>query len=118
MTTDEMILTLVASGKFTLPEAPSDRGRIKVSPCYVEEHCYPGENGFCNLGTFAYDVIAMEFARRASELLPVPGSDGDIMVPRIGERTRGQMWRHLMVGDSEAAIRALYEAVIGEEAVQ
>lgn len=100
MTIDEMILALVERHGFKLPEQQSSRGRIVVSPCYAEEHCYPGDNGFCNLGTFAYDVIAMEFARRVYNIASYEGLT-------LGMRIAAP----LAHGDSAAAIKALYDAM-------
>jgi hypothetical protein len=108
MTTDEQILELVATGKFKLPEGlrvPSSDRR-------------PGEiNWYYNTSYFggspihdqhARDLCAMHFAREAmaSGYQATPG-EGYVWDEKVGH--------HLSSGDSAAAIKALYDAVIGAE---
>lgn len=99
--TNQMIADLVAKG-FELPEKQTDRGRLVIHPCFAEEHCYPGENGLCNLDVFAYDVITMAFARQADQR---PQNKLDV------SHKYKEFREHMANGDTEAAIKALWEGV-------
>jgi hypothetical protein len=107
MTTDEQILELVATGKFTLSQGlrvPSSDRR-------------PGEiNWYYNTSYFggspihdqhAHDLCAMHFARET-------GPHGSFRT-NWKLKTWDAISTALLVGDSAAAIKALYDAVIGAE---
>jgi hypothetical protein len=98
MTTDEIILAIVATGKFTLPEGVIHAPMCR--PC----HWSFGRSRWALPDELAHDLCAMHFAREMKSW----ADKGKAPVLHTG------FTLHMHDGDSAAAIKALYEAVCKE----
>jgi hypothetical protein len=102
MTTDEMILALVATGKFTLPEGVERR---EATFGFLAGWNFDNGDGVgVGCDDQAHDLCAMHFAREMKSW-----TDKE----RAPALHRG-FTLHMHDGDSAAAIKALYEAVCKE----
>ena len=99
MTTVEMILALVATGKFTLPEGVfrDELVGAKWWGWLDQSHVKP---------ELICDLCAMHFARETATRVDIDGAN----IRKHGVRVASSMRGHMEVGDSESAIRALWEA--------
>lgn len=101
MTTDEMILALVATGKFTLPEELEVVGvDLALRSQYFDEVGQKLDIKCILLKKrIAHDLCAMHFAREAKN------------IDLSAYEWQDSWWVPLTTGDSAAAIKALWEAV-------
>ena len=115
MNTDERILALVATGKFTLPKAAEfdHCGRLEWVPDGYNQFGTPYKGywrihykGDAVPRAFVYDLCAMHFAQEV-----------DVALCGVWPTVAGRKeWCGAMeIGNSAAAIKALYDAVIGDD---
>jgi hypothetical protein len=102
MTIDEMILALVATGKFTLPKRVLRNPNDSFEEWMLMDYNPHGGWGQTVVSADAHDLIAMHFAREAE-------------AAKMDYSCEPEFSDAMQLGDSAAAIAALYEAMKASE---